>query len=633
MKNPPLLLLRAIRRAQPSGATCDLIQPDAGAQLPGPIFSLALKRGDVLDPTDLSAGGMTVKVAVNSLSYVGGKARLHWEGYSISPPLELPITALGELSFWVDKARYVDPNLDGSVHVWYELIPPTGTTAVSESLLISVQDATSETWPAPEIHDHTGSPVTSWSPVKPGTTQANIARFVLRDARLKVNDAVAPLWLFSNGASLGVDIIIVTTAGEVRAEIPAAVLAESLSKTVQVSYLPILAGVPGSLSEALNLQVLTFTSGQLVPPNIVEAVVDLNRFAGDATVLATPWPLIALGQLYWLHASATLDDGTQHVETLANAQAVNADQVSVGLRIRLSRGFLLRLENATQLTLQLKVAFAANAAEGEAIMFPASDVNVVQLALTLPAPTVTGVVDGRLDPTDIPAEGVKITAAYTGIAVDQWVSAQWVGVTAALSQDFPAVRVTNANTPVEFVVAKAKVEASLFKAVSVVYKVARTQGAEAKTSEALPFEVERPKGGFEDFERFPLGPVPEVILDGMTITKAWRNVTLTVSDLVEESGIAGKCLEVIAPHGSYPGIYFTPFAPASRVAIKIVDKGWNQRSLVTFDDGSTVAGGFVVGENIFQDQTDSSLKIVEIRLYEMQTSQAQFYVSELHWSS
>ncbi|MBD8476563.1 hypothetical protein, partial [Pseudomonas sp. CFBP 8773] len=91
----------------------------AGALLPEPTFSPALKPGDVLDPADLIAGGITVKVTVGSPLYIGGKARLHWDGpsASIAPPLELPIAAVGELSFWVDKTRYVDPNLNGSVNV------------------------------------------------------------------------------------------------------------------------------------------------------------------------------------------------------------------------------------------------------------------------------------------------------------------------------------------------------------------------------------------------------------------------------------------------------------------------------------------------------------------------------------
>ena len=75
----------------------------AGALLPAATFRPALKPGDVLDPADLTVGGITVKFAVSSPLYVGGKARLHWDGSSssINPPLELPITAVGEMSFWI----------------------------------------------------------------------------------------------------------------------------------------------------------------------------------------------------------------------------------------------------------------------------------------------------------------------------------------------------------------------------------------------------------------------------------------------------------------------------------------------------------------------------------------------------
>ncbi|MBD8733668.1 hypothetical protein, partial [Pseudomonas sp. CFBP 13710] len=210
----------------------------AGASLPAPTFSPALKPGDVLDPADLATGGIYVKVAVGSPLYVGGKARLHWEGSStsINPPVELPITAVGDLSFWVDKTRYVDPNLNGSVNVWYELIPSAGATGVSESVLISVQDAASQTWPAPQIHDHTGGPVTSWSPVKPGTTQANTASFVLRDMRLRIGDSVMPFWRVAGNADQAIPPITVSVAGEAQGAIPAPILAASLGKTAEVFY-------------------------------------------------------------------------------------------------------------------------------------------------------------------------------------------------------------------------------------------------------------------------------------------------------------------------------------------------------------------------------------------------------------
>ena len=294
--------------------------------------------------------------------------------------MELPISAVGDLSFWVDKTRYVDPNLNGSVNVWYELIPSAGAAGVSESVLISVQDAASQTWPAPELHDASGEPVSSWSPVKPGAMEANSATFVLRDARLQVGDTVAPVWLLPNETNLGLEMIPVTRNGEARADIPTAVLAESLSKTVQVSYLPILAGVPGPLSEALSLQVLALPASALSELIILEAA---NGGAGPefdvsgattATLRVGVWPLIAEGQPVWLSLSGTRDNGSPYSKVIwaAGGAKVNASWVMDGYwPTNLPIAELKQLQDGSALTITFKAGLDGTQVEANAVTFAA----------------------------------------------------------------------------------------------------------------------------------------------------------------------------------------------------------------------------------------------------------------------
>lgn len=389
--------------------------------------------------------------------------------------------------------------------------------------LVSVRNATSETWPAPEIHDHTGSPVNSWSPVKPGTSQANIAHFVLRDARLKVNDAVAPLWLFSDGTGLGVDVITVTTAGEARTEIPAAVLAESLSKTVQVSYLPILAGVLEPLSETLNLQVLTFTYGQLVAPTIAEGALDLNTFSGDAHVLAEPWPLIAAGQTFWLMAEGIHDDGSAYTERLPTPYTVQSAEVAAGIRRVLERPQLLRLENASMLRITLKVDFTGSSSETSATLFPVGEVSMNTVSLNLIAPTVVGAVDGMLDPSNIPGAGVVVRVpAYDGREIGQWVYVEFNGQGGS-REVTPARQIVDLTTPMDFSISKAEVVKSKGSAGAFDYKVARVQQGAYIASVPVPVEVDVVGGAMlptlrEDFEQFQLGSFTSPVqLQGVTI--------------------------------------------------------------------------------------------------------------------
>ena len=354
----------------------------AGALLPEPTFSPALKPGDVLDPADLTAGGITVKVAVGSPLYTGGKARLHWNGSaaSVAPPLELPIGGVGELSFWVEKTRYVDPNLNGSVNVWYELIPTAGATGISESMLLSVQDAASQTWPAPEIHDASGGPVSSWSPVKPGTMEENSATFVLRDARLQVGDTVMPFWRLPGSIDLTVPSIRVTVAGEAQGAIPTAVLAASLGKAIQVFYTVEHGGAVGAVSEVLALQVSTMPDTALSELIIEEAA---NSGAGPelditnqstATLRVGTWPLISVGQPVWLELTGTNADGTTYTGVIweGGLSATNGSWIANRYWTKvLPVNDLKRLKDGSALTLTFKAGLDGTQVEPNAVTFAA----------------------------------------------------------------------------------------------------------------------------------------------------------------------------------------------------------------------------------------------------------------------
>ena len=379
-----------------------------GASLPEPTFSPALKPGDVLDPADLAAGGINVKVTVGSSLYVGGKARLHWEGSSasINPPVELPISAVGDLSFWVDKTRYVDPNLNGSVNVWYELIPTAGATGISESVLISVQDAASQTWPAPQIHDHTGGPVTSWSPVKPGTTQANTANFVLRDTRLRIGDSVMPFWRVAGNADRAIPPITVSVAGEAQGAIPSPILAASLGKTAEVFYAVNQSGAVRPVSEVLSLQVVTLPATALSELVILEAAnggagpeFDVSSLTGNATVRVGQWPLIAQGQSVWLGLSGINQDGSTYSRPLIGPPSVvDAGWASAGSKtFTVPATELKGLRDTSSLTLNLKVNVAGGTGEAAAVAFTPKVYTVKSAEILLAPPEVLEAPNWTLD--------------------------------------------------------------------------------------------------------------------------------------------------------------------------------------------------------------------------------------------
>jgi len=466
--------------------------------------------------------------------------------------------------------------------------------------------------------------------IDPATGNANSATVVVLNPRLKDGDLVGVMWRLPSGTTAPFEWVS-SAAGEARIPVAVSTLAAGLGQTIKLSYVVLVGGVTPEVSIERDLSVLAMPASALKAPQVEQAPatdLDLNSFTSDGSVLVEPWPLMALGQPFWLTVSGTRDDGEAYSERLPAPYTVQSGDLAGGIRRPLPRATLLRLENASEFTVQLNVGFAATTPEGEAIMFPEKKLNVVQLALTLPAPVVAGVVDGRLDPADIPAEGVKITAAYTGQAVGQWVSAHWVGVTAALSQDFPAVQVTNASTALEFTVPKVKAEASLFKAVSVVYKVARTQGAEAKTSVVLPFEVERPRGGYENFEGFALGEISTISFDGIRLAPASYHTTMSISDEGSQSEAYGKSLRAVAIVGANPHLVFSLDMPLSEFRFHL--QGEHDGSILTtfFSDGSTTVVQPVIGHNLVMSERGLRITRVDIA----GAKEIPFFMDNISWA-
>lgn len=395
--------------------------------LPLPQFEPALTANDELD-VDTLTGTFNVKVNVTNQDFVGGTLKVHWDGQAASRTLEAPVSATGVIRVPVDRTSLIDPNLDQSVDVWYEIIRPGGRSGRSGHVLVSVISAASQVWPAPEVHDHTGGRVNPWSPVRPGTSEANVANFVLRDARLQVGDAVAPIWLLPTGESLGVGVIIVTTTGQAQGEIPVAVLRESLNKTVRVSYVPIQAGGAGPLSEALTLQVLGLPDTALSELVIVEAAnsgagpeFDVTNLASSATVRIGGWPLIAAGQSVWLHLTGTNQDGSAYNnQLLSPPNVVDSSWATTGSKmLNVPAAELKNLKDGSSLTMTLKVDLGGGTNEARAVSFTPQSYRVKSIGIILAPPLVVEAPTGTLDFATVhTARHITVRAHISATAFD-----------------------------------------------------------------------------------------------------------------------------------------------------------------------------------------------------------------------
>ncbi len=373
--------------------------------LPVPGFEPELTADDQLD-VDKLTGAFNVKVNIVDTVFVGGTLKVYWQGQSAARILEAPVSSTGVIRVSVDRATLIDPNLDQSVDVWYEIVRPDGRVGRSGHVLVTVINGASVAWPMPEVWDFTDKPVNPWNPVRPGTTQANVARFVVRDARLQVNDAVAPLWRLPDGTTLSMDLIPVTTAGVAQGEIPSSILAESLGKTVEVLYLPILAGTPGTLSDILMQQLQALPSSALSELIILQAAnggagpeFDVGSLTTDATLRVSGWPFITQGQSAWLTLSGINQDGSAYSKQLIGPPSV-VDQgwANTGSKtFTLPVGELKGLKDASSLTLTLKVDTGGGTSEAAAVVFTPKIYTVKSTGIILAPPEVLEAPNWTLD--------------------------------------------------------------------------------------------------------------------------------------------------------------------------------------------------------------------------------------------
>jgi len=446
------------------------------------------------------------------------------------------------------------------VDVWYELVRPDGRTGRSGHVLISVISGASQTWPMPEVWDASDKPVNPLNPVKAGTSDANTATVVVRDARLSSGDYVGFVWAIAGGNS-EVFHKDVNAAGEVHAELPVSVFAASLGKTVAVSYVVYKGGAAQPLSQVLNLRVLELPATALKAPRFVEAtgiplVLDLNAITSNATVVVDPWPLIAEGQTFWLRMHGTRDDGDPYSERLATPYTVQTSDVTSGIHRVVERSLLLRLENASTLRVELKVDLSGTVLESAATSFPEGVFEMNQLNLVLPAPTVENELNGYLNPVDIPGYGVKITLPiYTGIEKGQWVGLEWTAVDPVGSLILPMKELMSVQK-IEFILPKATAVLSAGRAVSVAYTVQRAQGGLPKTSTPVPFEIAMASPinppNTETFENVPAGSFTRLYLDHFTVQMPESTVaSITENPPIEMLPyITGKSIKAQAPFSS-----------------------------------------------------------------------------------
>ena len=116
---------------------------------------------------------------------------------------------------------------------------------------------------------------------------------------------------------------------------------------------------------------------------------NLAVFSGDAHITVAPWPLISVGQKYWLSVVGTLaQDSSPYTIVVAQGEVVSLSEQTVGLNKILARSELGKLLANSTLSVQLNVLFDSNSVD-DAVLFPKLD----NIKIVIEAPFLNDVTD------------------------------------------------------------------------------------------------------------------------------------------------------------------------------------------------------------------------------------------------
>jgi Bacterial Ig-like domain len=320
-----------------------------------PIVDYADAAAELLDPNKVPLTGTTVRCRYSPV--VGQRVDVFWEGlvgYEYFQEV-LPGGA-SEIVFPITQALVI-ANLNTTVYVSYMV---NGIPSAVQPLRIQ---AGIGVLPPPTVVE---APTTVLNPMN----ALNGATARVAYTGMAVDDIIGLSWA-------GNDSLVHQQQGHANGTldflIPVSAVAAALGKTVQVIY-AVVRGAEVEPSGILPLTVSAIPTAQLPTPTINQApdqVLDLSTFLGDATVFVAIWPLIAMGQTFWLSVAGTLANGSPWTWSAAPAgYPIGAIDVANGLGRAIPRTELETLRDGSNLTVTCKVGFDGGPNEAGAVTFP-----------------------------------------------------------------------------------------------------------------------------------------------------------------------------------------------------------------------------------------------------------------------
>lgn len=368
------------------------------ALLPRPTVDYSV-RGE-LDPEKVPAGGTSLRVPATADTQAGDTLHAFWTGPendendSLTDYIPINQANAGrEIPFPVPK-RFVTASEGKQVGVKYE-IERERQRLPSQELVLRI-GSTQVHYPRPSVVQAPGDrldPMVARDGVEVLVTYPD----------MRTDQTITMYWQGTPGAGTpDPQSKPGSGSGSQSFDTLASVVGANVGKSVTLYYSVVSPGADRIESARTTLTVSPFADTDLPSPDADESrngILDLSTFASDANLIASPWPLIAVGQRCWMEAKGENSDGSEYAKPVAIGLSITPSHLTDGLRLPLARRDLEGLRDNSTLTLSLRVTFDGANDPASSQAFPIMNLRVViKPATALPALAIVQAVGGKLTP-------------------------------------------------------------------------------------------------------------------------------------------------------------------------------------------------------------------------------------------
>ena len=238
---------------------------------------------------------------------------------------------------------------------------------------LTVRQAAASRPPAPEIVQADGNSAIS-EPWKLTKLQVRIPNSVV----FQPGDQLKVQWNPGNGNASDEQIIPNPTTGQT-VDMRIAVLAHNMGSTVPVKYV-IVRSPTNPESIATNVTIGKFSDGHKDLPrpqspqqDNTGRILDMSQFVGDAQIDIDAYPMIAVGQRYWLTVAGTFAGGNNTEVELVKGDTIpfnGPGKMKIGT---MDRTWLGSLRGNSNINIKLWVSFDGSTHKQDAVLFRETD--------------------------------------------------------------------------------------------------------------------------------------------------------------------------------------------------------------------------------------------------------------------